>query len=419
MNDIVRIVHAADIHLDSPMNGLSRLENDDLAHQLRAATRNAFHNLVDYCLETHPNALVIAGDLYDGNWKDYSTGIQFITRMEDLRAAGIPVMLVTGNHDAASVISRNLTPPDNVKVFATDACETHIAPDSGLAFHAQGYPHPAVDRNLAVGYNPAIPGLVNVGILHTQVEGQAGHDNYAPCRLEHLIGRHYEYFALGHVHQRSILHAGRTTVAYPGNLQGRKPSESGAKGALDVSLTVDGEAVVSFVELDVARWAEVHLDLTGVEAERDALDRVRAELSGIVASSGGGPVIARVHMAGVSPLAKIFADHDHLAAAVESVAQPRGVVLDKVTSSVTMPRERRALVGRQRDHLLEQVHHLTADPTLLRADKGFTEDFDALVAEVNAAFTRDAGLDLDDHDELARVVAEACDRLLARMDGGL
>ena len=228
----IHIVHAADIHLDSPLRGLGRLSDDDLANRLRLATRAAFDNLIDHCLATQPAALVLAGDLYDGDWRDYSTGVYFTNRMRDLDDAGIPVVLVQGNHDAESVISRSLTLPPNVTRLRTDRPETHVFDDVGLAVHGQGFATKSVSANLAVDYPAAIPGLVNVGVLHTSVQGYANHDPYAPCSVADLTGRGYEYFALGHVHTRQILAEGRTTVAFSGNLQGRHARELGPKLSL-------------------------------------------------------------------------------------------------------------------------------------------------------------------------------------------
>jgi len=226
----IHIVHAADIHLDSPLHGLGRLSDDDLADRLRLATRAAFDNLIDHCLARQPEALVLAGDLYDGDWRDYSTGVYFTNRMRDLDDAGIPVVLVQGNHDAESVISRSLTLPPNVTRLGTERPETHVFDDVGLAVHGQGFATKSVSANLAVDYPAAIPGLVNVGVLHTSVQGYANHDPYAPCSVADLTGRGYEYFALGHVHTRQILAEGRTTVAFSGNLQPGCTDEIGLAG---------------------------------------------------------------------------------------------------------------------------------------------------------------------------------------------
>src|SRR5690606_31667196 len=98
-----KFIHAADIHLDSPLRGLERYEG--APDQIKNATRQAFENLIHLALDEEVDFLLIAGDLYDSDWRDYNTGLYFAARMNVLREAGIPVFIVRGNHDAQSVIT--------------------------------------------------------------------------------------------------------------------------------------------------------------------------------------------------------------------------------------------------------------------------------------------------------------------------
>ena len=150
--------------------------------------------------------MVIAGDLYDGEWRDYSTGLYFAAQMGRLDAAGIPVYLLHGNHDAESEITRHLPLPGNVKTFGTKAPETFHHPDLPVALHGQSFPRRDVDENLALAYPAPLAGHFNIGVLHTSLGGQGGHANYAPCTLADLVNTGYDYRALGHVHQGEVLH---------------------------------------------------------------------------------------------------------------------------------------------------------------------------------------------------------------------
>ena len=225
----MRLVHAADLHLDSPLRGLSRLGDDDLAETLRSASRRAMDRLVRLVLDEQAPVLLLAGDVYDGDWHDYSTGRFFVEQMDLLHDAGVRVFMVAGNHDAESEITRALRLPPNVTVLDTGTAQTVLVDDLGLAVHGRGYHTRAVMENLAVSYPHRIPGLVNVGLLHTSVDGTEGHARYAPCRLPELTGLGYDYFALGHVHQHRVLADGEHTVAY-GNLQGRHPARPAPRG---------------------------------------------------------------------------------------------------------------------------------------------------------------------------------------------
>lgn len=417
MPEQVRIVHAADIHLDSRLHGLGRLGRDDVVADLRLATRRAFDALVEHCLATGPDALVIAGDLYDGDWTDYATGVHFTERMRDLHDARVPVVLVRGNHDAESVISRSLLLPPNVHQLATDAPESVEL--GGLVVHGQGFAKPAVTANLAAAYPAPLPGLVNVGVLHTSVQGYDGHDPYAPCSLTDLVGRGYEYFALGHVHQRQVLAAGERTVAFSGNLQGRHPRETGAKGALDVVLTPRGEAQVSFRAFDVARWEQLEVDVTEAHDRAEVLEAVDSAVAAASAAAEGRPVVARVRLVGASPLAGELADRERLGHEVRPAAARHAVVVDTVRSDVAVPAERRRMPAAQRDALAAAVTDVLADPVALRRDPALARDLEQLTSELNVAFLRDAGLDLTDDARFAEIVAEAAARLLARADAGV
>lgn len=303
---MLKFLHAADIHLDSPLRGLERYEGVPVS-EIRGATRRAFERLVDLAIEEEVAFLLLAGDLYDGDWKDYNTGLFFVAQMSRLREAGIRAFVIAGNHDAASQITRVLRPPDNVKVFSTKRPETEILEDLGVALHGQGFASAAVTEDLAAGYPAAVPHLCNIGLLHTCLEGREGHASYAPCSVDGLRSRGYQYWALGHVHVREVV-ARDPWIVFPGNLQGRHARETGAKGATLV--TVDGREVVraEHRDLDVFRWAACPVSLTGVANSGETLDRVQRSLEAALDAADGRPLAARVRLEGACPI------HDDLAA---------------------------------------------------------------------------------------------------------
>ncbi len=112
-----KFLHTADIHLDSPLKGLE-VHEDAPVESIRGATRRAFDNLINLAVEEKIDFVVISGDLYDGDWKDYNTGLFFAGRMGKLNRAGIRVFIVSGNHDAASQITRAMPLPENVTLFS-------------------------------------------------------------------------------------------------------------------------------------------------------------------------------------------------------------------------------------------------------------------------------------------------------------
>ncbi len=167
-----KFIHAADIHLDSPLLGLDQYEGAPV-ETIRGATRRAFSNLVQLAIRERVDFVILAGDIYDGDWLDYNTGLFFVKEVRELERAGIQVVLIRGNHDAESRITRRLTLPDKVHELPPDGPATFRFESLRVAVHGQSYPHQAETRNLAAGYPPPISGYFNIGVLHTALNGRA------------------------------------------------------------------------------------------------------------------------------------------------------------------------------------------------------------------------------------------------------
>ena len=120
-------------------------------------------------------------------------------------------------------------------------------------------------------------GFFNVGVLHTALDGREGHAPYAPCTVDELVGRGYDYWALGHIHKRESANGNRhPRIEFPGNLQGRHMRESGARGCLLVTVDGSGQTVPEFRSLDVFRWEIVAVNAAAAESTADVLELVRA-----------------------------------------------------------------------------------------------------------------------------------------------
>lgn len=413
MADEVRILHAADIHLDSPLRGLDGTADEQTVHELRRATAGALHNLVDLALQEQPSAVAIAGDLYDGDAKDYQTGRTFVREMQRLEEADIPVMVIAGNHDAASVITRSLTPPPNVHVFSTDRPERFALEDRGLVFHGQGFPDRAVDENLVANYPKRVPGLINVGLLHTSLAGYAEHDTYAPCSLDDIAATEYEYMAMGHIHKRGDpFVVGSTTAAFSGNLQGRHIRETGPKGAYLVTLGEGEQPQLEFVALDVARWEVAHVDTTDASDLSDVLDRTGKELREIRAAAGSRVVAVRVMLNGTSEAAYELADHEKLREEIKAIAEPLDIAVNKVKNNTTVPTAPRMLSLANRADLKAAKNASELSEPLLRKTLSKLET--AIKPALKGA--KPAGDDLDVDFEALR--EDALRNLIARLESG-
>jgi len=318
----MKFLHAADIHLDSPLAGLhARGDLPDMV--IRHCTRRAFAKMIDLAIAEDVAFVVIAGDLYDGDWKDFSTGLFFA---EQMRRLARPCFLLRGNHDARSVITRNLRPPEHVREFSSRTCETITLPELGVALHGHSFPNRAVPEDLSAGYREPLPGMLNIGVLHTSADDPGEHETYAPCQVSALALKGYDYWALGHIHARRVL-SERPWIVFPGNLQGRHAKETGAKGCTLVTVEDNTVVAVKHCPVDVLRWAAMELDVSGLDVAT-LTGRLADKVCAAVAEADGNPVLGRLTLTGTTDLhGTLLNDAEHLAAECRNAAIEAGAEL--------------------------------------------------------------------------------------------
>jgi DNA repair protein SbcD/Mre11 len=315
-----RFIHTADVHLDSPLKGLARHEGA-AAERIRSATRDAFDNLVSQAIEEAVAFVVIAGDLYDGDWRDFQTGLFFLHQMGRLAKAGIRVFLLYGNHDAESQITKRLSLPENVSVFSSRKPDTFPLDGLRVALHGQSFRQRDVTDNLVVGYPQPIDGIFNIGVLHTALGGMAEHERYAPCSVGDLIAKGYDYWALGHVHSPQILHE-QPHIVFSGNLQGRHIRESGPKGAHLVTVEDHQITDTAWIDSDVVRWARVPVKVDDCGRANDVFTCIGRAIEEAVAGEADGRLLAcRIELRGRSQLhGELLASTDRLLAEAQAAA---------------------------------------------------------------------------------------------------
>ncbi|MEN9316183.1 MAG: hypothetical protein RIS35_2576 [Pseudomonadota bacterium] len=378
----MKFFHAADLHLDSPLRGLSAYPEAPV-ERLRTATRDALQNLVGRAIEERVDFVVIAGDVYDGDWRDFNTGLFFVRQMGRLRQAGIPVYLLHGNHDAESEMTRSLQMPDNVHVFPSRKAATFRIDSLRVALHGRSFRVAATTENLLPGYPDPVPGWLNIGVLHTALEGNAEHASYAPCSVAELDARGYQYWALGHVHRQWIRH-GASVIAYPGNLQGRHIRETGARGALLVTAEADEITGIEPIEVDVLRWHALEIDAGGIEDLAGAARAAGQALSTLLGQTEGDrPLAVRVSFTGASPahgrLAGQEAQLRHEVISQAVALAPDRIWIEKVRVGTHPRHDERARLGGDGADALADLE------TLAKAalqDEAFVEALRAHAAEL-------------------------------------
>lgn len=277
-----RFLHAADIHLDSPLLKLDAYEGAPAA-EIRGATRQALIKLIDVAIDAQVDFVVIAGDLYDGNWRDQQTGLFFIAQASRLIKQGIPLYVIRGNHDAANVMTRSLPwprNPDGSTILLSDKdCESIRLEKLGVSLHGRSFGDRAEKENLAATYPAADSGMFNVGILHTSLQEEGQHATYAPCSVNMLADKQYDYWALGHIHHRGSHHPpGASPIVFSGNTQGRSIRETGPKGCYLVDCSGANEPQLVFKPLDSVRWELLTVNVGESENLDDVQAAVQAQL---------------------------------------------------------------------------------------------------------------------------------------------
>lgn len=329
---MVRLLHLADIHLDTAFDGRSAALRD----HLRSALRTAFRRAVNCATDENVDAILIAGDLFDDDRLSVTTEDFLVEQLERLASEDIAVVYATGNHDPGGSDFRASKIDWPEGVHYVDQREPSRIPitsskgDSRAMVVAAGHASPHEQDNLAAGFPDGEEDIPHVGLLHahvTSADQVDAHDRYAPCSVSDLRATEYDYWALGHVHTRQQV-CTDPTAWYPGNLQGRTPRETGARGGLLVSLRAGQTPEVEFRPFAPTRWEHLTLDsLEDCETVRALVrrlqDRYEDRADGAIASQW----LLRVDLIGPCPLADELSETEQVEE-LEQVAAERLDVLN-------------------------------------------------------------------------------------------
>ncbi len=299
MTDTIRLLHTADLHLDSPLRSLA-LRDDRLRGAVDTASRSALSGLVDTAIEEGVRAVLIAGDLFDGRERSARTAAFLVSAFDRLGAEGIGVFAIHGNHDAQNPISGAVDMPPNVHVFDGRGGKVQLG-DTNIWIHGVSFRDRHAPESLLPKFAPPVPGAVNIGLLHTSLAGAPGHDRYAPCTVAELRAHGFDYWALGHIHSRAV-HSERPFVVMPGMPQGRDMGETGPKSATLIEIAA-GAIALREVPSSVVEFRRVPLDVSGAEDDAEIRRRLRTAFEREAAATVSDAAIARLVLSGATPRA--------------------------------------------------------------------------------------------------------------------
>lgn len=406
-------IHTADIHLDSPLRGLAAY-SQELADCFRQASRQAFVNLVDAAIERQVAFVVIAGDIFDSDWKNFETGLFFVKEMARLERAGIMVYAIHGNHDAKNGMTKSLRYPANVKFFDTKKPQTITDEETGAVLHGQGFDDRWAEENIAKNYPSPVPGKFNIGVLHTAC-GNTDHDPYAPCSVEQLCNHGYDYWALGHVHGHCVEYED-PYVVFPGNLQGRHVRECGEKGYCLVEVADNEVAAFEHVCVDVARWCDLIVEIDSECCDLyTLLDVVAKQVRRAASEADGKPLAVRLTLSGATDLHwKLIGDQETLRAEMEAtlLAISDEIMLEKLRIKTTEPRAETVPDQDHQDMVFELMKEVESPEIMERLD----EEFEKQLATLRNKLPNNKDI-FPDANELGDILAEAKGMLASKLLG--
>jgi exonuclease SbcD len=360
---------------------------------------------VDLCLDEKVDALLISGDLYDGDQTSMKTAGFIAAQLRRLDDAGIRTFGIRGNHDAMSRITTELVFPDSVTFFKGSAGAMALPSQPGrrdVVIHGISFPRPHAPESLLPKFKPPVDGAINIGLLHTSLAGAEGHDRYAPCSVADLASAGFDYWALGHVHKRQV-HLDRPAIVMPGIPQGRDINESGAKSVSLVTISDDGSIGIDEHRTSTAQFERVVVDLSGIEEWSDAMRAIGRKLAAEREATASDHLIARVMLTGATPLTwRLRRDTEHLIAEAEQQAAIIGNSwIEKVSSDCVAPQ---AAATDTAGAVAELSELIASD--VLRSD-AYRLQANEIVAELRGALPRELHKIFgDDEASFERAVAQ-------------
>ncbi len=303
----MKFIHCADLHIDSPFKGISDV-NPELRELLYQSTYQSFNNIVDLAIKEAVDCVVIAGDIYDSANRSVQAQLKFRDALKRLSDAGIASFIIHGNHDPLDSWSATLEWPENAFIFPGDRVETkQVARNGEVIAHISGISFPKRDvyENLALrfhrpeeaGLSLAERNLPHIGLLHANI-GHTGHEPYAPCTVNDLVGRGIHYWALGHVHVASKLRESDPVIVYPGCSQSRHPGETGEKGCYLVTLEAGSDPDIRFVPTDIVRYQSDAVNISECASIDDVISSISAKCEDISKSMDGRHAVVRASLTG-------------------------------------------------------------------------------------------------------------------------
>jgi DNA repair exonuclease SbcCD nuclease subunit len=280
---LIRFVHTADLHLDRQFRGI-RGTPSRVSDALRAATFDTFQNIIDFTIEQNADALLISGDVYDGEDRSLRAQLHLIEGLERLDAAGIRAFICHGHADPLDDWTSRMRFPPLVHRFgpvpeAVPVDSNGLVEIVGIS-NSPSAPIPNLPQVLA--NSASAPHTI--GMFYGDVD---------PWRKQ-LPDLAVNYWALGMRHKRQIVRAGEPNIVYPGTPQAVQPYQAGPCGVYLVEIEEGGATTARFHALDSIRWAVINVDISDVESEAALLEMLMPRVEERLEAARGRPLLYQI-----------------------------------------------------------------------------------------------------------------------------
>ncbi|MBY7143031.1 DNA repair exonuclease [Virgibacillus sp. NKC19-3] len=321
MANQISFIHAADLHLDSLFKGLAGAP-DHIFQEILESTFTALDYLIQVAIDKQVDFVLIAGDLFDNEKQSLKAQVRLRRAFEKLESHDIHVYASHGNHDYINGNMHPVTYPDNVHIFPDEQVRQfvyHKDDQTEVAIYGFSYENRAVLTKKVDEYrvtDPSIP--YHIAMLHGSVQSNTEHDTYAPFQVQDLVEYPFDYWALGHIHQREILKQD-PPIVYPGNIQGRHRKETGEKGCYHVVLTETG-ADMTFIPLQAIRFHILTVDVSMCNEIHQIENKIQEALKNCVCST---PMLIDLTLTGDNSKLKEWENENDLDEVIELVNETR------------------------------------------------------------------------------------------------
>lgn len=304
-----RFLQCGDLHLGTPFKYLKSLgkQVDEFANR---ATYRSFEAIVDLALEQRVHGVIITGDIYDSETHNLEAQVRFAHECERLNGEHIPVFMVQGNHDPAESWAAHMELPANVHVFsATQSERIPLVVHGKTVAYVYGIStsHENRDTNVSALLKAEKGDPFSIGVFHGTVGVSEQHELVGPCKLDDLVNGNMDYWAIGHIHKRQVLHE-KPYVVYSGNTQGLDRKESGPKGCYLVDVDSRGDVSLTFHETGAVRFEDVEIDITKLTSQSEIIEMIRHKKE--MLRKLKLPVLAHLVITGRGPLYDLCRDED-------------------------------------------------------------------------------------------------------------